>query len=50
LRPRRGLLDQLGKLGRDELRKGDGSARRTGLETRRGRTLGDTRHGTTQLE
>ena len=44
LRPRRRLLDRLGKLRRDELRKGDASARRTGLDGLRGRTLDDTRH------
>ena len=44
LRPRRRLLDRLGKLRRDELRKGSIAARRTGLDGLRGRTLDDTRH------
>jgi hypothetical protein len=44
LRPRRRLLDWLGKLRSDELRKGNVSARRTGLDGVAGRTLDDTRH------
>src|ERR1700722_13989703 len=44
LRPRRGLLNRPGKLGRDELRKGHVAARPTGFDGLRGRTLGDTRH------
>ena len=45
LRPRGRLLDRLGKLRRDEARKGRVAARRPGLEGLRGRTLDDTRHG-----
>ena len=47
LRPRRGLLDRLGKLRRHEERKrgvGSAAARRAGLDGLRGRTLDDTRH------
>ena len=44
LRARGRLLDRLEKLGRDEARKGNPSARSTGLDGLRGRTLDDARH------
>jgi hypothetical protein len=47
LRPGRRFLDRQGKLRRNEARKGRvalASARRTGLESLRARTLDDTRH------
>jgi hypothetical protein len=44
LRPRGRLLDRLGKLRRNEARKGRVTARSDGLEGLRGRTLDDTRH------
>jgi hypothetical protein len=49
LRPRRRSLDRLGKLRRNEARKGKASARWAGLDGRRSRTLDDTRHAGTQL-
>ena len=44
LRPGGWLLDGLGELGRNKLRKGDASCARAGLNGLRGRTLDDTRH------
>ena len=44
LSPRRRLLNRLGKLRRDELRKGSASTRRTGIDGLRGRALDDTGH------
>jgi hypothetical protein len=49
LRARRRLLDRLRKLRRNEPRKRDASARWSGLDGLRGRTVDETRHAGTQF-